>query len=82
MTATIDVPDKLYEQASKTARILGMNYGQLFIVAVEQYVKEHNVCDIVENSERNYISDLSASQISSMDKIWNTKEEDEVWAIL
>ena len=28
------------------------------------------------------IPDLMSAQISSMDKIWNSKEEDEVWSIL
>lgn len=35
------------------------------------------------NSAANeFADDLVYAQISSMDKIWNTKEEDEVWSIL
>jgi len=28
------------------------------------------------------IPDLMSAQVSSMDKIWNSKEEDKVWSIL
>jgi len=82
MTTTINMPDKLYRQADKTAEFLGMNSTQLFVVAIERYITENAVQNIVAKREKEYISDLSAAQISSMDKIWNTKEEDEAWAFL
>jgi metal-responsive CopG/Arc/MetJ family transcriptional regulator len=79
MTATMNIPDKLYRQADETASTLGISNMQLFVLAIEQYVREHSAN---KESEKEYISDLASAQISSMDKIWNTKEEDEIWSIL
>ena len=77
MTTTMSIPDKLYRQADETARLLGVSNMQLFVIAMEQYLREHK-----QNLEKENISDLMSAQVSSMDKIWNSKEEDEVWSIL
>jgi metal-responsive CopG/Arc/MetJ family transcriptional regulator len=78
----VNLPDKLYQQADKTAQILGLDCKQLFVIAIEQYVRSYSAKNLAESDETKYISDLSNAQLSSMDKIWNTKEEDEIWAIL
>ena len=40
MTATINIPEKLYKQADETARLLGVSNMQLFVIAMEQYLRE------------------------------------------
>ena len=41
MKTAISIPDPLFEQADRLARQLGLSRSQLYIVAVECFLKDH-----------------------------------------
>ena len=48
MKTAISLPDKLFSQAEKTAKKLGIPRSQLFAKAVEEFIANHNPSDVTE----------------------------------
>jgi hypothetical protein len=40
MTTTMNIPNKLYKQANETAQLLGVSDMELYLIAIEQYIRE------------------------------------------
>ncbi|KKW10574.1 MAG: hypothetical protein UY48_C0034G0004 [Candidatus Gottesmanbacteria bacterium GW2011_GWB1_49_7] len=54
MKTAISLPDKLYEEAEKTAKFLGLPRSQLFAKALEEFIEHHNHEKITEQLNKVY----------------------------
>jgi len=48
MKTAISLPDRLFEEAEKTAQYMGLPRSQLFAKAIEEYLKNHSHDRITE----------------------------------
>ncbi len=48
MKTAISLPDKLFSQAERTAKKLGIPRNRLFAKAVEEFIANHNPPDVTE----------------------------------
>jgi len=48
MKTAVSLPDRLYEDAEKTAKSLGIPRSQLFAKALEEFINHHRQSDITE----------------------------------
>jgi len=46
MTATMNISEKLYNQANETARLMGLSNMQFFEIAIRQYIREQKAQNI------------------------------------
>ena len=54
MKTAISLPDQLYEEAERTAQILGIPRSQLFAKALEEFIASHKRENITEKLNRVY----------------------------
>jgi hypothetical protein len=60
MKTTISIPDPLFEQAEGMARQLGLSRSQLYAMAVESFLKEHEQQAVTAALDRIYSEEPSA----------------------
>ncbi len=65
MKTAISLPDKLYEEAEKTAHELGIPRSQLFARALEDFISLHKRENITERLNRVY-SKIDQSEFTQM----------------
>ena len=54
MKTAISLPDRLYKQAEKTAKSLGIPRSQLFAKALQEFITRHTQDSITENLNKVY----------------------------
>jgi len=54
MKTAISLPDRLYEEAEKTAQYMGLPRSQLFAKALEEFIQRHNRQKITEKLNEIY----------------------------
>jgi len=54
MKTAISLPDRLYEEAEKTAKYMGLPRSQLFAKALEEFIEHHNRQRITEKLNEVY----------------------------
>jgi metal-responsive CopG/Arc/MetJ family transcriptional regulator len=54
MKTAISLPDRLYEEAEKTAQYMGLPRSQLFAKALEEFIEHHNRQRITEKLNEIY----------------------------
>jgi len=54
MKTAVSLPDRLYEDAEKTAKSLGIPRSQLFAKALEEFISHHRQTDITERLNEVY----------------------------
>ena len=54
MKTAISLPDRLYEEAEKTAEIMGLPRSQLFAKALEEFIEHHKRENITEKLNNIY----------------------------
>jgi len=54
MKTAISLPDQLYEEAERTAQVLGIPRSQLFAKALEEFIAFHKRENITERLNRVY----------------------------
>jgi len=54
MKTAISLPDRLYEEAEKTAKYMGLPRSQLFAKALEEFIEHHNRQRITEKLNEIY----------------------------
>ncbi len=54
MKTAVSLPDRLYEEAEKTAQAMGIPRSQLFAKALEEYIERHRRENITERLDRVY----------------------------
>ncbi|TVR05700.1 MAG: ChpI protein [Spirochaetaceae bacterium] len=57
MKTAISLPDRLYDEAEKTAQSMGIPRSQLFARALEAFIEHHRRENITERLNRVYSSD-------------------------
>jgi metal-responsive CopG/Arc/MetJ family transcriptional regulator len=60
MKTAISIPDPLFEQADRMARQLGLSRSQLYAVAVESFLKDHEQQSVTAALDRIYSEEPSA----------------------
>jgi metal-responsive CopG/Arc/MetJ family transcriptional regulator len=60
MKTAISIPDPLFEQADRMARQLGLSRSQLYALAVESFLKDHEQQAITAALDRTYGEEPSA----------------------
>lgn len=60
MKTAISIPDPLFEQADQMARQLGLSRSQLYAVAVESFLKDHEQQAVTAALDRIYGEEPSA----------------------
>jgi len=60
MKTAISIPDPLFEQADRMARQLGLSRSQLYAVAVESFLKDHEQQAVTAALDRIYGEEPSA----------------------
>jgi metal-responsive CopG/Arc/MetJ family transcriptional regulator len=60
MKSTISIPDPLFEQAERMARQLGLSRSQLYAMAVESFLKDHEQQAVTAVLDRIYSEEPSA----------------------
>ena len=75
MKTAISLPDRLYDDAEKTAKALGIPRSQLFARAVEEYIRIHNKDTITEKLDEIYSNwDSSTESAISVANIESIRE--------
>ena len=54
MKTAVSLPDRLYEEAEKTAQAMGIPRSQLFAKALEEFIERHREENITERLNRVY----------------------------
>ncbi len=54
MKTAISLPDRLYDEAEKTARSMGIPRSQLFAKALEEFIERHKRENVTERLNRVY----------------------------
>jgi metal-responsive CopG/Arc/MetJ family transcriptional regulator len=54
MKTAISLPDRLYEDAEKTAKSMGIPRSQLFALALEEFINHHKTERITEQLNKVY----------------------------
>jgi metal-responsive CopG/Arc/MetJ family transcriptional regulator len=54
MKTAVSLPDRLYEEAEKTAQSLGIPRSQLFAKALEEFIERHRRENVTERLNRVY----------------------------
>ena len=54
MKTAISLPDRLYDEAEKTAKYLGLPRSQLFAKALEEFIQNHNRQHVTDQLNRVY----------------------------
>lgn len=54
MKTAISLPDRLYRQAEKTAKSLGIPRSQLFAKALQEFITRHTQDSVTENLNKVY----------------------------
>ena len=80
MKTAISLPDRLYEEAEKTAEIMGLPRSQLFAKALEEFIEHHKRENITEKlnsiySHLNEKSDLFTDNVG-IDSMRNLTKND------
>ena len=65
MKTAISLPDRLYEEAEKTAQIMGLPRSQLFAKALEEFIEHHKRENITEKLNSIYNQIISKSDFNS-----------------
>jgi hypothetical protein len=60
MKTAVSIPDPLFEQADRMARQLGISRSQLYAVAVESFLKDHEQQSVTAALDRIYSEEPSA----------------------
>jgi metal-responsive CopG/Arc/MetJ family transcriptional regulator len=82
MKTAISLPDRLYEDAEKTAKSLGVPRSQLFAMAVEEYIRNHTKDRITEEINAAYSEiNESSETIVSMGGLESMREltQNDAW---
>ncbi len=76
MKTAISLPDRLYEEAKKTAQQMGIPRSQLFAKALEEFIQRHNREQITKQLNAVYeeldsaeFSDISCVSLESIRKL-------------
>jgi metal-responsive CopG/Arc/MetJ family transcriptional regulator len=54
MKTAVSLPDRLYEEAEKTAQAMGIPRSQLFAKALEEFIERHRRGNVTERLNRVY----------------------------
>jgi metal-responsive CopG/Arc/MetJ family transcriptional regulator len=65
MKTAISLPDRLYEEAEKTAQYMGLPRSQLFAKALEEFIEHHNRQRITEKLNEIY-ADKSTNEFTKI----------------
>jgi len=73
MKTAVSLPDRLYEEAEKTAQSMGIPRSQLFAKALQEYIERHGRENITERLNRVYseatsdeLEDISNAGLESL----------------
>ncbi len=78
MKTAVSIPDKLFENAERTAKKLGIPRSQLFAKALEEFIANHNKDKVTEKLNELY----SKIQISAADigiEMLRRTTKDDTW---
>jgi metal-responsive CopG/Arc/MetJ family transcriptional regulator len=64
MKTAISLPDRLYQDAEKTAKSIGIPRSQLFAIALEEFINHHMRERITEQLNEVYNNVISTDHIS------------------
>jgi len=82
MKTAISLPDRLYKDAEKTAKSLGIPRSQLFARALKEFITHHTKENITESLNKVYsntslASDLANTENASIESIRELTRNDE-----
>jgi metal-responsive CopG/Arc/MetJ family transcriptional regulator len=65
MKTAISIPDKIFKEAEKTAKKLGVSRSELYSKAVQDFVEHHRRENLTEKLNEIYSIDESLSKLDS-----------------
>ena len=65
MKTAVSLPDRLYEEAERTAQAMGIPRSQLFAKALEEFIERHGRENITERLNEVY-SDVTADEFDDI----------------
>jgi len=80
MKTAVSLPDQLYEEAERTAQVLGIPRSQLFARALEEFIAFHKRENVTERLNRVYskvyLTEFESVSVVGIESIRNLTKHD------
>ena len=79
MKTAISIPDDVFEEAERTAEVLGLSRSELYATAVREFIERYRSADVTERLDRVYGEDDSRSRLDERLQAlqaWSLERED------
>jgi metal-responsive CopG/Arc/MetJ family transcriptional regulator len=69
MKTAISLPDRLYKDAEKTAKSLGIPRSQLFAKALQEFISHHTKENVTESLNKVYSNTTLSSDLTNTENV-------------